>query len=141
MEAYKTGQGTLARLIAAFSLAIMAALGCIELYSQIQARGDEALLPGEVFASLPLLGVPLSLKFLLCLAVLAALGYGIRRWLARPKVVDILIETESELKKVSWPTRQESWNASMVVVGVSLLLCLLLFSFDWLLSKFFGLIY
>jgi len=141
MEAYKTGQGSLARLIAAFSLAILAALGCIELYSQIQARGDKALLPGEVFSSLPVLGVPLSVKFVFCLAVLAALGYGIRRYLRRPVVVDVLIETESELKKVSWPTRQESWNASMVVVAVSLLLCLLLFTFDWALARFFDLIY
>jgi len=137
MEAYKSGQGSLARLIAAFALAIMAVLGCVELYSQIQARGDRSLVPGEVFASLPLLGVPLSLKFVLCVAVLVALAYGIRRYLARPVVVDTLIETEAELKKVSWPTRQESWNASLVVVLVSVVLCMLLFAFDAALSKFF----
>lgn len=141
MEAYKSGQGGLARLIAALALAVTAALGAVELYAQIQDRGDRALLPGEVFQDLPLLGVPLSWKFVLCVAIFAVLLYGVRRYLTRPSVVDALIETESELKKVSWPSRQETQTASIVVVAVSVILCVVLATFDFVLNFVLGLIF
>ncbi len=48
--------------------------------------------------------------------LLAAVAFGV--WLFNHrKAVDFLIDTESELKnKVTWPTRQEEINASVVVV-------------------------
>ncbi len=44
------------------------------------------------------------------------------RWQQRPKVADLLIDTEAELKKVTWPTGQEVMNSSMVVVVCVLLI-------------------
>jgi len=141
METYKSGQGGLARLSAALALSLAAGLGAIELYANIQARDDRSLVPGQVFESLPLLGVPLSWKLLLCLALFLAMLYGIRKYLTRPTVVDTLIETESEMNKVSWPSRQETQRASLVVVLVSVLLCGVLAVFDWVLNLALELIF
>jgi len=43
-------------------------------------------------------------------------GFLIYRFLNRPKVADMLIETESELRKVVWPTWADTWAGTMAVV-------------------------
>ena len=55
--------------------------------------------------------------------------------------MDALIETEQELRKVSWPTRDESINATGVVILVSVLLTAALFGFDLLFNRIFSLIF
>jgi preprotein translocase SecE subunit len=141
MEAYKAGQGSFTRLTAALACLLAVFLGCVELYSWIQKPGDQALVPGEAFQDLPLLGVPLSWKFLICLAVFIGAMWLIRRWLARPSMVDTLIETEMELKKVSWPTKDESMTATWVVIVVTLLMTGSLALFDFVLRSVFSLVF
>ena len=46
---------------------------------------------------------------------------GIARWWR---------ETVGELRKVSWPTRQEAWRLTMIVVVVMVIMGLLLFLVD-----------
>ena len=137
MEAYKSGQGSLTRLSAAVFLLIALVMGCVELFSWIQdPRGDVPLVPGaELFADMPVFGGPLSWKFLLCVAICVAGIVLIRRYLARPGTVDTLIETEQEMKKVSWPTRDESMNATSVVILVSIVLTVTLVFFDLVLTR------
>jgi preprotein translocase SecE subunit len=141
MEAYKAGQGSFTRLAAALACLIAVFLGCVELYSWIQKPGDRALVAGEAFQDLPLLGVPLSWKFLICLAVFIGAIWLLRRWLARPTMVDTLIETEMELKKVSWPTKDESMTATWVVIVVTILMTGSLALFDFVLRSVFGLVF
>ncbi len=43
---------------------------------------------------------------------------------------DFLIAVEAEMNKVSWPTRRELWNASLVVMFVIFSMAALLFLFD-----------
>ncbi|MHC4849967.1 MAG: preprotein translocase subunit SecE, partial [Planctomycetota bacterium] len=113
-----------------------------ELYSWIQnPRTDTALLPGELFEDLPFFGAKFSWKFLLCAVVFFAGLWLARRIMNRKDAVDALIETEQELRKVSWPTRDESINATGVVILVSLLLTVALFSFDLLFNRIFGAIF
>ena len=38
------------------------------------------------------------------------------------KVQQFFVEVAAELKKVSWPTRQELWDSSMIVLLSSMLL-------------------
>ena len=49
-------------------------------------------------------------------------------------------EVRLELKKVTWPSRQETINYTLMVIGISLavalFLCLLDFLFFWLINKF-----
>ena len=65
------------------------------------------------------------------LVVFAGGAFGLYSWLERPKSADLLIETEQELRKVSWPTRDESINATGVVILVSVLLTVALLVRRW----------
>lgn len=49
-------------------------------------------------------------------------------------------ETIAELRKVTWPTRQETINLTIVVVVVLLIMTAFLGSLDVLASRLFGLI-
>ena len=142
METYKAGQGSLARLTAWVALLAAVALGAAELYSWIQnPKTDTPLLPGALFADLPFFGTPFSWKFLLCALVFFAGIWLARRIMNRKDAVDALIKTEQELRKVSWPTRDESINATGVVILVSVLLTAALFGFDLLFNRVFGMIF
>jgi len=141
MEQYKPAQGSFARLTASMGLILATFLGCRELYSWIQSKGDVSLLGGAAFQHLPLLGVPFSWKFLLCVAVFIGMVWLIRHWMTRPGTVDTLIETEMEMKKVSWPTKDESMNATWVVIFVTVLITFVLFAFDAVLQSAFKLIF
>jgi preprotein translocase SecE subunit len=141
MEPYKAGQGSLARLTSWTLILVALFLGCVELYSWIYDRADAPVVDLEVFRDLPLLGVPLSWKLLFCVALFFGLLWGVRRFLMRPKTVDTLIETELELKKVSWPTKDESMNATWVVVLVTVLMTATLSVFDGLLGMLFRMIF
>ena len=84
----------------------------------------------ELSRKLPLLNVPFSFKFIICAGLFGLGTWGIRRWLSRPTTANALIETESEMKKVSWPTYAESRNATVIVIVVTVVLTAALFLFD-----------
>lgn len=141
MEAYKSGQGSFARLSANVGVLLVLFLGCVELYSWIQDPKDASLIGAEVFQDLPLLGVPLSWKFLLCVGLFFGLLWIVRRWMTQPAKVDALIETELEMKKVSWPTGPEARTATWVVILVTVLLTASLAFFDMALVSIFDFIF
>ena len=47
-------------------------------------------------------------------------------------------ETVGELRKVNWPTRQEAWNLTKVVLVVLLVMSAALGFVDFLFSRFFA---
>ena len=49
-------------------------------------------------------------------------------------------ETLGELRKVSWPTRKEAWNLTLVVLVVVFSMGTLLGVLDFLFTRFFALI-
>ncbi len=53
-------------------------------------------------------------------------------------VVDFMIHTEGEMKKVNWSTRKEVWGATRVVIVTVLALAILLFIVDMFFIFFFG---
>jgi len=61
-------------------------------------------------------------------------------WLVgrKPNVVDFLIATEGEMKKVNWSTRREVWGATRVVIVTVLAWACILFVVDILFIFFFG---
>lgn len=74
----------------------------------------------------PLLG-KFGVGEVVALGVLAVAGFVIYRWLNRPKVADMLIDTEAELRKVTWPSAKETWAGTIAVaVTVVVLLAFLL---------------
>jgi preprotein translocase subunit SecE len=56
------------------------------------------------------------------------------------KITDFLKEVKAELKKVTWPTRQETIRYTLMVILISLGVAFFLgfgdFIFSWLLNKF-----
>lgn len=146
MEAYKSGQGSFIRLSVNVALVLVMFLGAMELYSWwpeetewfgIRINWDKSLIPIQVFQDLPLLGVPFSWRFLLCTGLGLGLWWLIHRAISKPARVDTLIETELELKKVSWPTGAEARNATWIVVLVTIILTASLAFFDIALVSIF----
>ncbi len=56
-------------------------------------------------------------------------------------VVRYLRETWYELKKVSWPTRSEAINLTVIVIVATVFLSLLLGFLDWIFSTILGLLF
>ncbi len=46
-----------------------------------------------------------------------------------------LRETRGELRKVTWPTRDESWRLTLIVLGVSIVMSIFLWFFDAIFSN------
>jgi preprotein translocase subunit SecE len=55
-------------------------------------------------------------------------------------LVRYLKETRAELKKVSWPTRQEALNLTLIVVAFTIFMAALLGIIDYIFAWVFGLI-
>ena len=91
----------------------------------------------EPLLSIPTVGLDIDLALIIALLVVVGSGAGITWILNRPRLVDLLIETEAEMKKVSWPSRQEAWNSSIVVVVTVVVMMGLLFFYDFALNKIF----
>ena len=57
-----------------------------------------------------------------------------------PKIISYLKEVKIEAKKVNWPTRKEILKYTLIVIGVSIMVAILLggldFVFIFLLNKF-----
>jgi preprotein translocase subunit SecE len=56
---------------------------------------------------------------------------GLQRWLR---------ETRSELRKVTWPTREEAIRLTYVVIGLSIVMGALLGATDLILNTLYGLL-
>ncbi|MBP8605463.1 MAG: preprotein translocase subunit SecE [Phycisphaerae bacterium] len=97
---YKRGQGKNTRLWTALALLAVAAIGCWQLHLKLSVYDNvwlHTLIPALV------------------LAVLAGLIY----WLSNlPAIADFLIASEGEIKKVSWSSRKEIVNSTMIVIFV-----------------------
>jgi len=50
-------------------------------------------------------------------------------------VVRYLRETRAELRKVSWPSREEGWNLTLIVLATTAGMSLLLGAADFIFSK------
>jgi len=110
---YKRGQGKYTRLCSAFAIAIIAGLGCLQLYKKLQAVDlglwVETMVPAGLFV------------------ILALLIF----WLVnKPSVADFLVAAEGEMKKVSWSSRQEIAVSTFIVIVVVIATAVLLGTTD-----------
>ena len=122
-------------MAAYWSLALLILYGCQSFYTILptwNARLGEPL--SASLRKIPILGWNLNPALLISALLLAAAWYVLYRWQQTPKVADLLIETETELTKVTWPTLGDAVNSSLVVVAVVLFLMTFLAGTDALLG-------
>jgi preprotein translocase SecE subunit len=109
LDIYKRGQGKYTRLCSAFGAAIIAGLGCLRLYSKLQATDiglwAETMVPAGLFVGL-------------CLLIF---------WLVnKPTIAGFLIAAEGEMKKVSWSSKKEIAVSTFIVIVVVISMAFLL---------------
>lgn len=139
---YKKTEGTTIRVVAAVSLLLIVLYGCYALYSFVPPIDTNYDPPRDTFWgtgwSMPFFDVKITYGLLISFVLFVLIGLLVYLWiLNKPKTGDFLIETEGELKKVSWPSRQQYMGSSIaVIVSVVLLGLFLLFAdkiLQWLL--------
>jgi preprotein translocase subunit SecE len=114
---YKPNQGPRVRLTATLTVAALAALAASEVY-------------------IGLVGFGIQVRLAVPVAVLAvAVGGGVYV-LNLPVLADFLIEAESELAKVFWPTRQQVLGSTGTVLVVVLILSIYLVGMDMIVGWF-----
>ena len=118
---YKKTQGKNTRLWSAGSAAVISGLGCYQLYKVMNAFGANLWVETMV---------PFGL-FVLFAVVIA--------WISnRRSVADFLISAEGELKKVSWSSRKEIFDSTLIVIGAVVFFAVLLGVTDICFKLFFS---
>jgi len=132
---HKPGQGSAARWISYLLLTLLLFMGVRSLFGALHREGVTPLV-----ADLPLVG-DLTWVKLICLVLFVFGVWGVHMLLNRASSVDLLIDTEQELRKVSWPSRLEVKNATLVVSIVTVAMGAILYWADELLMLLFRFIF
>lgn len=114
---YKPNQGRKVRLAAILGVVLVSALAAMELYGALPGHG---------------LHVKLGLPVLVLIALAGAGVY----LLNRNRLADFLIDTEAELGKVSWPSKQQVLGSTGLVLALVVLLGLYLLGLDKVMDFF-----
>lgn len=106
LSVYKKGQGTAARGLSGLVAVLLGTWGSYQMYATLfgYGVGPVGQIIGTGIVAGAFVGVPLYLI------------------LFHHQVVDILIETQQEMRKVAWSTRAEVlWSTAVVLVTVAFL--------------------
>lgn len=132
MKAYKEDQGRLGRMAAFWSVIMLLLFGCTFLHTTLlNFAAMKVPLRG---IRLPVVGVDLTGAFLVSFTTFVIGAIAVLRWQQTPKVADLLIDTENELRKVTWPSSQEVVNSAIVVVVCVMVLLAFVALCDWVLG-------
>ena len=133
----KPAQGTWVRLSALLSLGALTAFGCTAFYL-VPTRSSSWW--ANVMWKSTFIGKEFSVRPILfpTAGILTTVMFAIVLLLNQAKWTDFLIETEGELKKVSWPARKEYVGSASVVIVVVAIISLFLFFVDHGMSRLFG---
>ena len=122
----KPGQGYWTRTISLLGAMVLVVAGAIWIRSELEA---------------PLQNSPYAIYigWGAAAAIMLVFG-GLLIWvLNKPRIVDFMIATEAEMKKVNWPSRRDIIGSTWVVICGTLMMALLLFivdvGFSWLFTK------
>ncbi|ARN56601.1 preprotein translocase subunit SecE [Sedimentisphaera salicampi] len=109
---YKRGQGYHTRLWTSLACFALACWGCYRLSEMLTMTGNPWI------------------EYMVPAAVLAGLSWLIYSVQNKPNFADFLIESEGELKKVSWSSRAQIIASTMIVISVVVIISLLLGAVD-----------
>jgi preprotein translocase SecE subunit len=132
-RSYRSDQGRHARMAAFWAMVFFLVFGCRFMNDLlIQSPALREPLGG---IRIPVVGVSLSPAFLISFGVFVVCLLAVVRWQQRPRVADLLIETEAELRKVTWPKGSEVWNSAIIVIVFVVLLGIFLAATDAVLFR------
>jgi len=134
---YKPNQGLYARGAAGGALLFLALFSAVRLMLSMEAGTAFELLGLEV----PTGAVWSAAVFVVCGLLIAILTFGFETGLAGVDgkvrgVVDLLIDTQGELQKVSWPSKDELRRSTTVVLVCIFVLGAYLFTVDLVVNLF-----
>ena len=113
MEIYKTGQGNWARAMVAIAAGLLVLFGVSEMLDSVTGTA----------------------KYVTCGIILAVIGGGgIYFSFFNRKMVDFLIDTQAEMKKVAWPPWTEVKGSTWVVITTVIVMGGFLYAVDALLG-------
>jgi preprotein translocase SecE subunit len=78
----------------------------------------------------------LSVAFLISAVLLVVLALWWWRFLNRERWADLLIEMETELRKVSWPSPSDAWQSTLVVTGFTFATVVTILVYDLVIKGF-----
>ena len=125
MGIYKKGQGYWVRMMSAIAFGLVILLGanwCWDLLSTVQIGSMQVEYTQAAIV-------------VLLLSVFSWIGF----WLIgrKPRVVDFLVATEGEMKKVNWSTRREILGSTWVVIFLTAFIAVFCFSADFVFQLLF----
>jgi preprotein translocase subunit SecE len=130
---YKKGQGYWTRMGTAFGASVLLGLTLVFLYRDLIPYFSLDTTLQSWFGA-----TNTAWRLIVCAAVTIA-GVLLVWWLMNgPKRAQFLIDTDSEMKKVNWASRNELFASTKVVIFFMLLIALALFIFD---QQFHGLFF
>jgi len=123
---YKPGQGYWTRVLSGVGAGVIVLAGSAWLWNELSVIRNEQY--------------RLYIQAGVVATVIMCCG-GLLWWLLnKPSIVDFMIATESEMRKVNWPTRREIIGSTWIVISGTMLMAVLLFGVNLSFSKLFMLI-
>jgi len=132
----KPGQGRWARLVAYAGVGVMALFGAVSLHRLPGLSSGWYGNLGGIWKSWPVFGQAFTLRpiFFPAAAFFLASVTAYHLFANRPKSADFLVDTQGEMKRVSWPTRREWVGSTLVVLVLVAFLSFFLYLTDYGLS-------
>lgn len=124
LELYKPEEATRSRGALAICAGALLLYGVLSFYDWLGGwPAMEGDLSKHLFGS-PLLGdeFPVSVRVVIAGLLLVASGVTVYVAANHQRLVEFLISTEGEMAKVSWPTKTEVFNNSIVVIICTILI-------------------
>lgn len=138
LEIYKRGQGKTARTTAYLLLCLLVLFGAWRLHATFNDPG--AWVGTPLVDRLPLIGGLTPMKIIAAGVFLIGMLL-VHLVLNKASMADLLIDTEQEMRKVSWPSWPEVKSATLIVVLVTFVMGMALFGFDRALQGLFYFIF
>lgn len=136
-EIYKRGQGKWARYIGAASAGALIIYGCYSLHNYLNGGS----LREVILFTVPGVDLNVNVPFIVSFVLFAALSIVLYVLLNKAKMADFLIETELEMKKISWPGKSELVGSSAIVIVTVVVLALVIMAFDFTVQWVMRLLY
>lgn len=143
LKMYKPEQGRYVRMASFWILTILIGYGCYRLSETLSdlRYGWADWLRRPIVHELPLTETSVTAASLVAFLVFLMSVAGLQIVLNKQKIADSLIETEGELRKVTWPTFRDTMSASIIVLMCVLILFVLLGVYDIAIGKSFDVIF